>query len=180
MNTIEDIPDNICEDGTTFKLSGLSWKDLPITYHIDSSIKAYRDEIIASIAVWNDVLDDNLFVYSSTTNADLLIKMGTPIYEGALGVTSIKTYEQTDVIAESIIVINEKYVFESIEFSCKLLPENFKGPFDFQSVTIHELGHVLGLTHTNDAFTTMHEYYIGSFMQTLSEGDINGVLSLYG
>ncbi len=50
--------------------------------------------------------------------------------------------------------------------------------YDFQSVALHEQGHVLGLAHTNDSTAVMATYYTG-ILRTLQPDDINGVKALY-
>jgi hypothetical protein len=52
--------------------------------------------------------------------------------------------------------------------------------FDFQSTMVHELGHVIGLAHSNAAGSVMRES-IGGGMQrrTLGEDDVTGIQSLY-
>ena len=82
-------------------------------------------------------------------------------------------------MVRSIITFSAGEDFRDLPFSCELVPLFHTGPWDIMSVTTHELGHVLGLDHTKDEFTTMHDYYSGTFAQTLSQGEIDGFLRLY-
>jgi len=51
---------------------------------------------------------------------------------------------------------------------------------DFKSITVHEMGHVLGLDHSNANGATMLPYYSNGIAERdLSQDDINGVCYLY-
>jgi Matrixin/Clostridial hydrophobic W len=51
--------------------------------------------------------------------------------------------------------------------------------FDLESVALHEIGHLLGLKHSNVPNSIMYAYY-GGVRRTLTSDDIAGIQSLYG
>lgn len=51
-------------------------------------------------------------------------------------------------------------------------------PIDIQSIVLHELGHSLGLAHSNAAGAAMNPFYFGP-QRTLGQDDINSILQLY-
>ena len=53
------------------------------------------------------------------------------------------------------------------------------GTIDFFSVVSHEIGHALGLDHSNSPDDVMYPYYTGA-RSWLSAGDIQSIQSLYG
>ena len=50
--------------------------------------------------------------------------------------------------------------------------------YDFETVALHEQGHILGLAHTSDTSAVMYAYYTG-VLRTLQTDDRNGVKALY-
>ncbi len=55
------------------------------------------------------------------------------------------------------------------------------GAFNFRNIVQHEIGHSLGLAHTNDTQTVMYPFATaGTALQPLSTGDIAGVQVAYG
>jgi hypothetical protein len=57
------------------------------------------------------------------------------------------------------------------------LDTNLRDPFATQMVLEHELGHVLGLDHTNDRQQLMYASYVGQ--KGLGDGDIDGLKRLH-
>ena len=53
------------------------------------------------------------------------------------------------------------------------------GTYDVQSVSLHELGHTIGLGHISDTNQIMNPYYTG-VRHTLGNGDVAGAQYLYG
>ncbi|MFW9788642.1 MAG: matrixin family metalloprotease [Candidatus Thorarchaeota archaeon] len=51
--------------------------------------------------------------------------------------------------------------------------------FDLVTVALHELGHILGLSHSTDTQAVMYAYYSGK-RRTLRTDDKNGIQSIYG
>jgi hypothetical protein len=55
------------------------------------------------------------------------------------------------------------------------------GAFNFRNIVQHEIGHSLGLAHTNDTQTVMYPFAnAGTALQPLSNGDIAGIQVAYG
>lgn len=50
---------------------------------------------------------------------------------------------------------------------------------DFFSVALHEIGHTLGLAHSDVREAVMYAYYSKQHYD-LKQDDINGILQLYG
>ena len=96
--------------------------------------------------------------------------------------------ELTDVVAATIPIfydcnparlVDADIIFNGVEFTWGVNGE--AGRMDVANIATHEIGHALGLDHSDDTEATM--YYATVFgetkRRTLEEDDINGVCALY-
>lgn len=51
--------------------------------------------------------------------------------------------------------------------------------YDFFTIALHEIGHALGLGHSDVEDSVMHDFYVGS-RRSLHPDDIAGIIALYG
>lgn len=116
--------------------------------------------------------DHNWFGATGKTNSVL----ATTIWENA-------AQDSTSIVKADIRYNAEFYVFGN---SLEEFSEGKRTIVDMQSLAVHELGHLLGLTHvkeSEDRFSVMNpSLFIGEGMITrrLSKGDIVRIRSVYG
>ncbi len=86
------------------------------------------------------------------------------------------SYAEGDKRVESDIVFNAAKTFDSYRGPLRT------GAFDIQRIAVHELGHVLGLSHPDEAgqtVTAIMNSRIGN-IDALQADDLNGARTLYG
>jgi hypothetical protein len=75
--------------------------------------------------------------------------------------------------------INGDMHFDDAEIWSSSLRPNAEQPIDLVTVAAHEIGHAIGLGHSEDKTALMYPYYEGSH-RYLSTDDVNGAQFLYG
>lgn len=189
------------------KKSPLHWKGKKIPISFSKSLlnqpinTISEDEILKairnSLATWENVADVK-FVGNWSDNNTLspVGKSGDEInlvtiaqtsenlllFSGDASDNAAKTrvfFNRQGQITEADIVLNPYAQFST---------DGSLGTYDLESVLTHEIGHLLGLEHSNIPAATMFEqqgkngvYNLKSFSpRTLSADDISGIRSLYG
>ncbi len=170
---------------------GPTWTNLPIPYYINSVGSAdlpfatVQTVIRDSFDVWGDPCCSQFAAsYQGTTQQ-------TAVNPGSLAVVLSWTENAWDPAlgnVNSVIGVT----FPRPGFNCTLVeaPILFNGvgfrfstngsATDLQSIATHEVGHLLGLDHSNITGTTMFASYNGGTgARSLHQDDVNGVCSLY-
>jgi Matrixin/PEP-CTERM motif len=137
----------------------------------------YMSEITAALNAWSSVanltftmvIDDGAAVNAATTSGQL--RFGGHAFGGAGGTLAHGFYPP----------INGSSIAGDMHFdTADTWKTSFGGSgFSLFQVTAHELGHALGLYHTEVANSLMNEYYTEAFSGPQAD-DIAGMQYLYG
>lgn len=88
---------------------------------------------------------------------------------------------QWNIVAWGSFPPDGKFRFDSDErWSEKWSPTPIPGALDLESVSLHEIGHLLGLAHTPIKEAVMYPYTaVGVTKRFLNKDDIDGIRDLY-
>jgi peptidoglycan hydrolase-like protein with peptidoglycan-binding domain len=165
------VPEGLAQD---YVYSGMKWAKLALTYQFQN----YTPDLPQDVA--KRAIKDGFDQWSSATplsfsevpsGGDLKIAWatgdhgdGNP-FDGPSGILAHSFYPQ-----------DGRVHFDDDEmWSDSLIPVGV----DLASVAVHELGHALGLAHSNDPLAVMYAYYSGR-RRSLTSDDIAGIQSIYG
>ncbi|KAM0033614.1 putative stromelysin 2 [Helianthus debilis subsp. tardiflorus] len=129
-----------------------------------------------------------LFVLS--THGHLLLASGYFTFSRASDITSsdlILTFERRGV-GNGVVFDNDTLAyayapqmggfFYNVDVNWSVTPES--NAFDLETVALHEIGHLLGLAHSQDENAIMWAYIPIGEAKGLNQDDIQGVKVLYG
>jgi len=166
----------LAEDAQEIALMGLEWDDDPLSVNVKitgSLTNDYEGMVISVLSDWTTALhsaggdsDYYKFDFTSDRDADIRIVIHPGKYNGVLGLT--KPFDRD----------NDGY-FDSVLITMKL--DSTVGAEDFRNVLRHEMGHVLGLGHTDEFGDLMYPYYNPAIAYDVmpSDLDIAALLSIY-
>ena len=171
--------------------NGLVWDALPVPYSYNAAgVPGGLDDLGAlqrSHQTWSDVSTSSFeYMYTGTTTRCPSLHDGCPgpqffdgfndigwddiVYSGVLGMI----WYSTSVDEFDMVIDNADYTWYT-----GALPVPF-GQFDLDSVIVHELGHGLGLSHSNSSAAVMYpSISAGAARRVLNQDDIDGVSFLY-
>jgi hypothetical protein len=163
------------------------WKETVIPLYLNREANSKSEEcLVECIDEWNRVLDGRIsFSYAGRNRAGLrrdskntvsfLVTWPRRVKDSYIGYAY--NWKRSGVIRESDIILNQ-YLYK---FTVQ--PEKVdNGYFYLKAILLHEMGHVLGLDHTDDPASIMQPIF--SKEQTLSldsvdYGTVVTVLHLY-
>lgn len=169
---------------------GPSWSNLPVSYWINSNGSAdvpfstVENIMEDSFAVWGDPCCSNFAAnYRGTTSLTATNNQNRVVLSWVenswnpqwgsvnqtIGITFSSVFNNCSIATAPIL-------FNGVGFR---FTTNGSGT-DLQSIATHEIGHLLGLGHSNLQSATMYAAYVGGTgARTLHQDDIDGVCSLY-
>lgn len=137
-----------------------------------------QNAIRQAFQIWADY--GNLNFTEVTTNADIVISWGAGNhgdgfpFNGTNGVLAHAFFPPPNGGA-----LSGDIHFDDDETWTLNMQATWTQPIDLVTVAAHEIGHALGLGHSNVACALMNPFYTGSH-RYLSQDDIDGIQSIYG
>ncbi len=169
---------------------GPVWPQLPVNYWVnqngsdDIPFNQLTDIMADSFQTWGDpCCSEFSAAYQGTTTLTAQNNNGRIVMSwkesawptmfgsvnSTIGVTLLQAFNNCTIAQAPIIYNGQGFTFRTNGQST-----------DMQSIATHEIGHLLGLGHSNTQQATMFASYIGGTgARTLHEDDQNGVCSLY-
>lgn len=177
----DNLPDAGQNDGTVAKFRAISqWGKTSITYYFINETgkingNTERDLIRAAFALWADKTPLTFNEVADSAQADILIGWA----EGEHG-DGDSFDGPGDVLAHASYPnpYEEKQVFLHFDDAERWVNSETQN-IDLLTVAAHEIGHNLGLDHSNDRNALMYPSYSDPH-RFLGQDDVAGVQSLYG
>lgn len=152
--------------------NGFFWEQLPLDFHIsefDSHKQQALKELVSSAAqVWESEVGTKVWEFEKDISGRNIIRWATDFEketgfdpETTLAVTI--RHNRSPYWAKAEIILNPEKQFLMLDMA------------SLQYVLMHELGHTMGLDHTDDQNSVMKASYTGD-VTTLSNDDVDGML----
>lgn len=184
-------PDKGPKQESCYKLLGVKWKSLPVSYSINPANSDGLSEqfivsaVSTSAETWDDATSSELLNDAYTIdysaeygvqNYENAIVFGDYPSDSAIAVTSIWFTRRGKRIVEFDMIFNTRFTWGDGELNPAVM--------DLQNIATHELGHGVGLDDiysTACADVTMYGYssYGDLDKRTLEQSDIMGLQSMY-
>ncbi len=175
-----------------YKLLGVSWNNLPVTYAINPSNNNGLNESFVANAIfagseeWDKYTSKELFnneyIIDCTANWDNVApdyrneySFGLYPQANVIAITNIWYTKRTKQIVEYDVLFNNYYAWGDATLNPNVM--------DLQNIATHETGHGIGLADLYNTCVqeTMHGYSsLGeTSKRTISTGDIEGLRKIY-
>lgn len=171
-----------------FVVGGTSWASNTVTYFFVNGTPdiagttAERNAIRDAFDIWEEWTSLNFVQGSSAGNSDIVISWGAGNHGDDFpfdGVGDVLAHAFQPPSNGTSHNLTGDMHFDEDETWTTTVRANGANPRDLVTVAAHEIGHALGLKHTNVAGSLMLPNYTGS-QRFLCLDDIQGIQSVYG
>ena len=176
----EDCENSSCPNMGNYTINGGHWYKSELKYYFANGTDDIADDLEktafeAAFNTWENAVPFTVIETFSSNDADIFIKF---VQDGDEWLSSGQTesrvavswYPETN--CQGVLLLNNWYH----SFSLQQNPPNAK---DLQAVALHELGHILGLCHSNNSATVMYYAISNPNKRTLHSYDIEGINVIY-
>jgi predicted Zn-dependent protease len=168
-----------------FTIQGNSWDHRIITYFFqnttpDISQNAAQESVRTAFRTWQTQAHIYFIEVCNAGSADIVILWANgnhgdgSTFDGPFGILAHAFYPPPN----SGSLAGDVHFDEGEDWSDAFLTAGPQ-PVDLQTVALHEIGHSLGLAHSNITNAVMYPYYLSSH-RNLDQDDINGIRTIYG
>ena len=169
---------------SSFVLQGNSWDSNDLTYSFNNGTadiagNEEQDSVVQAFALWAEVSPLTFTEVSVAGDADIIVSFEIDAHGDGASFDGVN-----GILAHAFFPPPSGDFAGDIHFDDA---ETWSGdardssgqPIDLVTVAAHEIGHSLGLSHTNVAGALMEPIYTGSH-RFLAQDDIDGIQALYG
>ena len=138
----------------------------------------YRDAVERAFDVWDDITQIDFMFIGDNASADIELGWSTINNNGSGGTIAQATWNYFDNPNSLNEIVSAYVEFDVADFDRNATDAVLDQTYFYQTA-VHEIGHTIGLEHTDDDTQIMYPY-ISHTVDQLGDGDIAGIRLLYG
>jgi predicted Zn-dependent protease len=165
-------------------VTGTGWQKQIITYRIANCPKSLdcttaKNAVRSAAKAWDSI--SGIQLQEVTTDGDIVISWSTDNrgdgkpFDGKGGTVALTAYPSSDVTSA---IAGDIHFDDGETWVVGTTVAQFPQEVHLPTVALHELGHALGLRHSDDLNSLMWPVYSG--IRVIGPDDIAGIQALYG